>query len=189
VEKELLYKILQKTMLDLRMNELSTIKITIIILTISISLFIIPFESHSETIRKGWDVPAYQNMQSLDDSFNSGLNIISANLQYQIRDISGGLACVVQSDSITAYDAKLTLDYLSNHPLRTTFENNGKLFHYVPIKESWTVGEGDTFLSALRNMISHPDTKQPYSIFFATTNGCAIQPGDKVTVMWEIVYH
>ena len=167
---------------------MSKAKITIIILTISISLFIIPFESHSEIIREGWNVPAYQNMQPLDGTFNSGINIISLNSQYQVRDISGGLVCVVQSDSITAYDAKLTLDYLSSHPSRTTFENNGNSFHYVPIKESWTVGEGDTFLSALRNMISHPDTKQPYSIFFATTNGCAIQPGDKVTVMWEIVY-
>ena len=84
---------------------------------------------------------------------------------------------------------KVTFDYLSSHPLRTTFENNGEIINYVPIKESWNVGEGDTFLSALKTTMFDPVEELELYSFFATTNGCAVQPGDKVTVIWEIIYN
>ena len=54
---------------------------------------------------------------------------------------------------------------------------------------AWNVGKGDTFLSALRTTMFDPvDGKIIYN-FFGTTNGCAVQPGDKVTVIWEIIYN
>ena len=175
-------------MLDLRMNKLKVYHISLMTIAISVLLFLIPFESHSDNL-DDWGVPEYQRMISPESSFNSGFNFLNANVQYQVRDISGGLVCIIQSDNITIYDAQITFHYLSNHPSRTIFENNGEPINYVVIKESWNVGEGDTFLSALRNMLIDPETDQPYSIFFGTTNGCAIQPGDKVTVIWEVVYN
>ena len=162
--------------------------VSLMAITIPVLLFLMPFESHSDNL-DDWGVPEYQRMISPDSTFDSGFNFLNANVQYQVRDISGGLVCIIQSDTITVYDSQTTFDYLSNHPSRTVFENNGEIINYVPIKESWNVGEGDTFLSALRNMIVDPKTEKPYSIFFGTTNGCAIQPGDKVTVIWEIVYN
>ena len=168
-------------MLDLKMIKL---KIFLTVITFSVLLFFIPFESYSDNL-DDLGIPKYQQMDSIGDS---KFNFINANLQYQVRDISGGLICIVQSDNITIYDSKITFDYFSNHSSRTTFENNGELVNYVLIKESWNVGEGDTFLSALRNMIIDPDTEKPFTILFGTTNGCAIQPGDKVVVMWEVIY-
>ena len=156
-------------------------------LTISTLLFFIPFESHSDS-SDNRQMPEYKQANSNNIYFNSGLNFVYANMQYQIRDISGGLICTVQSDNITIYDAKITFDYLYNHPSRSTIENNNSSMNYVLLKESWNVGEGDTFLSAVRNMIIDPATEKPTSIFFASTNGCAIQPGDKVNVYWEIVF-
>ncbi len=174
-------------MQDLRMIKLKVSKIFLTVVTISVLLFIVPFESYSDNL-DDWGVPEYQRMISPDSSFNSGFNFISANVQYQLRDTSGGLVCIIQSDTITAYDSQITFDYLSNHPSHRTFENNGEIINYVFIEESWNVGEGDTFLSALRNMVNDPVTQKPYSLFFATTNGCAVQPGDKVSVIWEIVF-
>ena len=171
------------------MIKLKIFQIFLTAITISVLLFFIPFESHSDKINDWWGVPEYQRGIPSDDSFTSKFNFISVTTHYQIRDNSGGLICIVQSDNVQIYDSKVTFDYLSSHPLRTTFENNGELINYVLIKESWNVGEGDTFLSALRNMIVDPKTEKPYSILFGTTNGCAIQPGDKVTVIWEIVYN
>ena len=176
-------------MLDLKMNNLKTYKISIIVITISVMLFIVPFESHSDTLDEYWQVPEYQQMRSQDSSFLSAFNFISTNVQYQIRDISGGLVCIVQSDTITIYDSKFTFDYLSEHPSRTVFENNGVLINYVPLEDYWNVGEGDSFLSALKYIVKDPVTEKPYSLFFATTNGCAVQPGDKVSVIWEVVFN
>jgi hypothetical protein len=59
----------------------------------------------------------------------------------------------------------------------------------VVLKDSWNVGEGDTFLSALRTTMYDPEEAQIIYNFFGTTNGCAIQPGDRVTVIWEIIYN
>ena len=164
----------------------------IILYTTTIVLFsalsLVPLISYSERVDDWWGVPEYQQMLNPGSSFTSGFNSISGIVHYQVRDNSDGLICIVQSDNITIYDSQLTFDYLTNHPSHTMFENDGGIINYVTIKESWNVGEGDTFLSALRNMIVHPETEKPYSIFFATTNGCAVQPGDKVTVIWEIIY-
>ena len=63
------------------------------------------------------------------------------------------------------------------------------LINYVSLRDSWNVGEGDSFLSALRYAVIDPANEKPYSLFFATANGCAVQPGDKVSVLWEIVYN
>ena len=176
-------------MLDLKMIKLKNFQISLTVITISLLLFFIPFESYSDKINDWWGVPEYQEMSSIDGSFISSFNFINANLQYQVRDISGGLICIVQSDNITIYDSKLTFDYFSNHSSRTTFENNDELINYVLIKESWNVGEGDTFLSALKTTMFDPVEELELYSFFATTNGCAVQPGDKVTVIWEIIYN
>ena len=175
-------------MLDLKMIKLKNFQISLTVITISLLLFFIPFESYSDKINDWWGVPEYQEMSSIGGPFISSFNFINANLQYEVRNISNGLICIVQSDNITIYDSNFTFDYLSNHPSRTTFENNGELINYVLIKESWNVGEGDTFLSAVKYIVTDPITERPYSLFFSTTNGCAVQPGDKVTVLWEIVF-
>ena len=175
-------------MLDLKMIKLKTLKISLTTITISVLLFLMPFDSYSDNL-DDWGVPAYQQMRSQDSSFISEFNFISANVQYQIRDISGGLVCIVQSDTITIYDSKFTFDYLSEHQSRTTFENNGTLINYVILKDYWNVGEGDSFLSALKYIVEDPVNKNPYSLFFATTNGCAVQSGDKVSVIWEVVFN
>jgi len=175
-------------MLDLKMIKLKTLKISLISITISVLLFLMPFESYSDNL-DDWGVPEYQQMRSQDSSFISAFNFISSNVQYQIRDTSGELVCIVQSDTITIYDSKFTFDYLSNHSSRTAFENNGMLINYVILKDYWNVGEGDSFLSALKYIVEDPVNKKPYSLFFATTNGCAVQPGDKVSVIWEVVFN
>ena len=172
----------------LKMIKLKIFQISLTTIMVSVLLFLIPFESYSDNLA-GWGVPEYQQMHSIDSSFISEFNFITANVQYEIRDISGGLVCIIQSDTITIYDSKFTFDYLSNHPSRTTFENNGGLINYVQLKNSWNVGLGDSFLSAIKYIVTDPVTEKPYSLFFATTNGCAVQPNDKVNVLWEIVYN
>ena len=170
------------------MIKLKTLQIPLTVITISILLFLIPFESHSDNL-DDWNVPEYQQMHPQNSSFISEFNFISANVQYQIRDISGGLVCIVQSDTITIYDSKFTFDYLSSHPSHSTFENNGQTIYHVVLKDSWNVGEGDTFLSALRTTMYDPHDGKIIYNFFGTTNGCAVQPGDKVTTIWEIIYN
>ena len=165
----------------------------IILYTTTIVLFsalsLVPLISYSERVDDWWGVPEYQQMLNPGSSFTSGFNSISGIVHYQVRDNSDGLTCIVQSDNITIYDSKITFDYLSSHPLRSTFEENGQIINYVPIKESWNVGEGDTFLSALRTTMFDPVEELEIYSFFGTTNGCAVQPGDKVTVIWEIIYN
>ena len=152
------------------------------------TLFFVPLISYSDNL-DDWGVPEYQQVIPSDSTFYSNFNFISAIVNYQVRDNSDGLICIVQSDNITIYDSKITFDYLSSHPLRSTFEENGQIINYVPIKESWNVGEGDTFLSALRTTMFDPVEELEIYSFFGTTNGCAVQPGDKVTVIWEIIYN
>ena len=66
-------------------------------------------------------------------------------------------------------------------------EKNNELVNYVLIKDSYRQGEGDTFLSALR-IVFVDQIGQQFNLFFATTNGCAVEPGDMVTVYWKIYY-
>ena len=170
------------------MIKLKTSKIYLAAVTISVLLFLIPFESYSDDL-DNWGGPEYQKMISSDSIlFNSNFSFISGTVHYQVRDNSDGLICIVQSDNISIYDSKITFDYLSSHPSRSTFENNGQIINYVPIRESWNVGIGDTFLSALKTTMYDPEDEKIIYNFFGTTNGCAIQPGDKVTVIWEIIY-
>jgi len=153
-------------------------------------LFFIPLISYSEQINDLWDIPRVQQMLASENSFNSKSNFISGTVHYQIRDNSDALICIVQSDNISIHDqSKLTFDYLSGHPSHSTFENNGQIIHHVILQESWGVGEGDTFLSALRTTMFDPENEKMIYNFFGTTNGCAIQPGDKVTTIWEIIYN
>ena len=153
-------------------------------------LFFVPLISYSEPIDDLWDVPRIQQMLTSESSFNSKSNFITGTVHYQIRDNSDSLICIVQSDSVALHDySQVTFDYLSSHPSHSTFENNGQTIYHVVLKDSWNVGEGDTFLSALRTTMYDPEEAQIIYNFFGTTNGCAIQPGDRVTVIWEIIYN
>ena len=152
-------------------------------------LFFVPLISYSEPIDDLWDVPRIQQMLTSESSFNSKSNFITGTVHYQIRDNSDSLICIVQSDSVALHDySQVTFDYLSSHPSHYMFENDDQLIHYVILQESFTVGEGDTFLSALRTkMFDQVDQEIIYS-FFGTTNGCAVQPSDKINAIWEIIY-
>ena len=165
-------------------------------------LFFSPLISYSEKIDDLWNIPRMQQMLdneqhlksnyrvSSESSFNSESNFVFGIVHYQVRDNDDGLICMVQSDNLSIHDSsKLTFDYLSSHPSHSTFENNGQTIYHVVLKDSWNVGEGDTFLSALRTTMYDPEEAQIIYNFFGTTNGCAIQPGDRVTVIWEIIYN
>ena len=176
-------------MLDLKMIKLNKKILYATTVVLFSMLFFVPLISYSEQIDDLWDVPRIQQMIISDNSFNSESNFISGTVHYQIRDNSGGLICIVQSDSVTIHDySQLTFDYLSSHPSHSTFKNDGQIIHYVQLQESWNIGEGDTFLSALRTTMFDPEDEKTIYTFFGTTNGCAIQPGDKVTVIWEIIF-
>ena len=165
-------------------------------------LFFTPLISYSEQIDDLWNIPRIQKMLdneqhlkqnyrvSSESSFNSESNFVFGIVHYQVRDNNDGLICMVQSDNISIHDSsKLTFHYLSSHPSNSTFENNGQIIYHVVLKDSWNVGEGDTFLSALRTTMYDPEEEQIIYNFFGTTNGCTIQPSDKVTVIWEIIYN
>ena len=171
----------------IKLNKKILYPTTIVLFSI---LFFIPLISYSEQINDLWDIPRVQQMLTSENSFNSESNFISGTVHYQIRDNYDGLICIVQSDNISIHDqSKLTFDHLSGHPSHSTFENNGQIIHHVILQESWGVGEGDTFLSALRTTMYDPHDGKIIYNFFGTTNGCAVQPGDKVTVIWEIIYN
>tara|TARA_Y100000590_G_scaffold80043_1_gene88880 strand:- start:331 stop:849 length:519 start_codon:yes stop_codon:yes gene_type:complete len=170
-----------------KLNKKILYSTTIILFSI---LFFIPLISYSEKINDLWNIPRLQQILTSESSFNSKSNFISGTVHYQVRDNNDGLICIVQSDNITIHDSsKLTFDYLSGHPSHSTFENNGQIINHVILQESWSVGEGDTFLSALRTTMFDPEDEKIIYNFFGTTNGCAVQPGDKVTVIWEIIYN
>jgi len=110
------------------------------------------------------------------------------SLQYIIRDNQNTLICVVESTVTKYYDSTITLDYLNTHKNHTTIQKNNQLFDYVIIKDSWRVGEGDSFLSTPKHAIRDMESGE-FTIFFsARTNACAVQPGDVVIAYWKILY-
>ena len=130
---------------------------------------------------------------AFSDSFSH--RIISTNnspydisLQYHIRDKSDNLVCVVESKSISYFDSPITREYLNTHPNHKIIEKDDQSINYVLIKDSWRQGEGDSFLSAVKHIVEDHNRGKLFSFFFATTNGCAVQSGDMVTVYWKIFY-
>jgi len=109
-------------------------------------------------------------------------------MQYQIRDQSQNLVCVVQSSVTSFFDSPLTSEYLKSYSSYKTIEKDNQLLNYVVIKDSWRVGEGDSFLSAVKHIAKDEKSGNLIPYFFANTNGCAVQPGDMVTVYWKIFY-
>ena len=97
-------------------------------------------------------------------------------MQYQIRDKSQNLVCVVESSVTSFFDSPLTSEYLNSHPSHKTIEKDANLLNYVVIKDSWRVGEGDSFLSAVKYIVKDEKSGNLIPYFFANTNGCAIQP-------------
>ena len=156
------------------MIELKYKKYLVMILPITLILFFSPMVAHSDT---------YSNM--IIPTNNSPYDVY---VQYQIRDASKNLVCVVESTEISYYDSIVTREYLDSHPSRTTIEQSNQLVNYVLIKDSWRQGEGDSFLSALKLMLKDHERDMLFSLFFATTNGCAVEPGDFVTVYWKVFY-
>tara|TARA_B110000014_G_scaffold251240_1_gene228302 strand:+ start:101 stop:574 length:474 start_codon:yes stop_codon:yes gene_type:complete len=126
-----------------------------------------------------------QSTQRMISTIDSPYDIL---MQYQIRDSSKNLICVVESSIISYYDSSLTRNYLDNHTNHKIIEKNDQSMNYVLIKDSWTQGEGDSFLSAVKHIIREENTGSLITYFFANTNGCAVQPGDLVTVYWKILY-
>ena len=161
-------------MLDLKMIKLKLSKIIIISTAIGIMLLITPLDAYS-----------MQYTQRMISSIDSSYNI---SMQYQIRDNSKNLVCVVGSDITSYYDSSITRNYLDNHLNHKIIEKNNQSFHYVLIKDSWTQGEGDSFLSAVKHIVREESTGNLITYFFANTNGCAVQSGDLVTVYWKISY-
>ncbi len=161
-------------MLDLKMNKLKYKKYIIVISSIVLVLFFSPLIAYSDI---------YSNM--VISTTNSSYDVY---VQYQIRDASKNLVCVVESTKISYFDSIVTREYLDSHPNRITVEKNNQSMNYVLIKDSWTQGEGDTFLSALKLMLEDYERGKLFSLLFATTNGCAVEPGDLVTVYWKIFY-
>ena len=137
-------------------------------------LFSIPLIAYSDT---------YSNM--IVPIKNSPYDV---SLQYQIRDASKNLVCVVESTKISYYDSLITREFLDSHPARLTVEKNSELMNYVLIKDMWTQGEGDSFLSALKLMTEDYERGYLFTLFFGITNGCAVEPGDAITVYWKIFY-
>ena len=109
-------------------------------------------------------------------------------MQYQIRDQSQNLVCVVESSVTSFFDSPMTGEYLKSHPSHKTIEKNNQLLNYAVIKDSWGVGEGDSFLSAVKHIVKDEKSGNLIPYFFANTNGCAIEPGDMVTVYWKVFY-
>ena len=109
-------------------------------------------------------------------------------MQYQIRDKSQNLVCIIESSVTSFFDSPLTNEYLSSHTNHEKIEKDGIHLNYVLIKDSWRVGEGDSFLSAVKHIVKDEKSGNLIPYFFANTNGCAIQPGDMVTVYWKIFY-
>ncbi len=109
-------------------------------------------------------------------------------VQYQIRNSSNNLVCVVESTNAQYYDSSLTTVYLDNHPSHKIIEKNNQTYHYVLLKDIWRVGPGDTFLSAIKHVFEDHHRDRLLSFFFATTNGCSIEIGDTVTTYWKIYY-
>ncbi len=129
---------------------------------------------------------AYSNeINEMISTIDSPYNV---SLQYVIRDNQNALICVVESTVTKYYDSPSTLYYLNTHQNHTTIQKNNQIFDYVVIKDSWRVGEGDSFLSTPKHAIRDMESGE-FTIFFsARTNACAIEPGDVVTAYWKILY-
>jgi len=156
------------------MNNLKSRQTVIAILCISVIIFISPLVSYSEEY-------SHRIISTNDSPYD-------VSMQYQIRNSSGNLICVVESSATSYYDSPLTREYLNSHQTHKTIEKNNQTVNYVLIKDSWRVGEGDSFLSAVKHIVKDDIRGKLFSFFFATTNGCAVQPGDMVTVYWKVFY-
>ena len=110
------------------------------------------------------------------------------SMQYQIRDKHQNLICVVESSVTSFFDSNLTHEYLESYPTRELIKKNNQLVNYVHIKDLWRVGEGDSFLSAVKHIVKDERSGNLIPYFFANANGCAVEPGDMVTVHWKIFY-
>ncbi len=161
-------------MLDLKMIKLNFQINLIAIFTISSILFFTPLLVYSE---------GYSNR--VISTNNSPYDV---SMQYQIRNSSGNLVCVVESTAISYFDSDITHEYLNSHSNHKIIEKNNQIVNYVLIQDSWTQGKGDSFLSAVKHIAEDHSRGKLFSFFFATTNGCAVQPGDMVTVYWKIFY-
>ena len=161
-------------MLDLRMIKLKTFQFIIISVLIVTMLLVTPLNAYS-----------IQYTQKMIPTTDSPFDI---SMQYQIRDSSKNLVCVVESDITSYYDSSLTRNYLDTHLNHKIIETNVQSMNYVLIKDSWTQGEGDSFLSAVKHIIREETTGNLITYFFANANGCAVQPGDLVTVYWKVLY-
>ena len=146
----------------------------IIIMTISSILLFTPVSSYS-------DEYSYRIISANNSPYD-------ISMQYQIRDSSQNLICVVESTATSYYDSPATREYLDAHPNYKTIKKNDQIVNYVLIQDSWTQGQGDTFLSAIKYIVEDHSSGKLFSFFFATSNGCAVQPGDLVTVYWKIFY-
>ena len=138
------------------MNKLKCKKHLVVILPITLILFFPPMVSHSDTYSN-----TYSNM--IISTNNSPYDV---SVQYQIRDSSKNLVCVVESTKISYFDSVVTREYLDSHPSRTTIEQSNDLVNYVLIKDSWRQGEGDSFLSALKLMLKDYERERLFSLFF-----------------------
>ncbi len=174
MEKELRCKTSQKITLDLKLNKVISSINLMTILTISSILLFTPVSAYS-------DEYSYR----IVSANNSPYDVF---MQYQIRDSSQNLICIVESTTTSYYDSPATREYLDTHPNYKIIEKNNQIVNYVLIQDSWTQGKGDTFLSAVKHIAPDYSSGTLFSFFFATSNGCAVQPGDLVTVYWKIFY-
>ena len=154
------------------MNKLKILQSVFVSILIGI-MFIIPINAYSE----------YSNrmISTIDSPYDN-------SMQYHIRDKSQNLVCIVESSVTSFYDSSLTDVYIKSHPNHKIIEKNNQLMNYVLIKDSWRVGEGDCFLSAVKHIMKDEKSGNLVPYFFANTNGCAIELGDTVTVYWKIFY-
>ncbi len=161
-------------MLDLKMNKLNFQIHILSILVISSLLFLTPILAYS-------DEYSHRIIPTTDSPYD-------VLMQYQIRDSSGTLVCVVESTATSYFDSPITREYLDTHINHKIIEKNNQKVNYVLIQDSWTQGLGDSFLSAVKHIVEDNSRGKLFSFFFATTNGCAVQSGDQVIVYWKIFY-
>ncbi len=159
---------------DLKMNKLNSYPTVTTILIICSILFFTPLLAYSDDF-------SYRIITTTDSPYD-------ISMQYQIRDSSRNLICVVESSATSYYDSPITREYLNTHSNHKNIQKNNQNVNYVLIQDSWTQGEGDSFLSAVKHIIKDEKSGNLITYFFATTNGCAVEPGDMVIVHWKIFY-
>jgi len=155
------------------MNKLKIFQSTFFAILIGTISIFIPTNAYSDY--------SYRMIPTIDSNYE-------IFMQYQIRDKSQNLVCIIESSVTSFFDSPLTNEYLSSHTNHEKIEKDGIHLNYVLIKDSWRVGEGDSFLSAVKHIVKDEKSGNLIHYFFANTNGCAIQPGDMVTVYWKIFY-